>query len=63
MQGGGDSSRSGYDYRLMCSLLSRGYHNIDELSTILSLRPDGKVQRGRKDERYIRLTIANALKG
>ena len=36
-----DTSRSGYDYGVVNRLLRLGYRDIDELATILSLRPGG----------------------
>lgn len=38
-----------------------GHHDLDELATILSMRPGGSVQSHGKGENYIRRTIANAL--
>lgn len=56
-----DTSCSGYDFSLACHLLSAGYRNVDELATVLALRPDGCFQQSGKGEFYIRRTIANAL--
>lgn len=56
-----DTTRSGYDYSLVKSLMHLGYKNIDELATILALRPDGAVRSSGKSEEYIRRTIANAI--
>ncbi len=36
-----DQSRSGFDYSVVRRLLRLGYRDIDELATILSLRPGG----------------------
>lgn len=58
---GTDTSRSGYDYSLALRLLHLGYKNIDELATVLVLRPEGSVQKSGKGEAYVRRTIANAL--
>lgn len=58
---GQDSSRSGYDFSVVKSLLGMGYKNIDELGTILALRPNGGVKGSGKGEQYLRHTIANAL--
>ncbi len=41
--------------------MHQGYKNIDELATILAVRPDGSVRNSGKDIRYIKRTIANAL--
>lgn len=56
----GDVSGSGYDYSLALELLRRGYRHLDELGTILALRPAGSVARG-KDAAYIQRTLAKAL--
>jgi len=58
---GQDFSRSGYDYSVIKYLLGMGYKNIDELATILALRPNGGVKGSGKSEQYLRHTIANAL--
>jgi hypothetical protein len=58
---GFDNSRSGYDYSLTLRLLRLGYRNLDELATIMVLRPEGSVQKSGKGEGYVRRTIANAL--
>ena len=56
-----DTSGSGYDMTLLRKLLHLGYKNIDELSTILALRPEGSVKKSGKGERYLRTTLAKAL--
>lgn len=56
-----DATRSGYDFSLVRTLLRDGHRNLDELATILALRPDGDVQERGKGDQYIRRTIANAL--
>lgn len=56
-----DVSRSGYDFSLACHLFSLGYRNVDELATVLALRPGGAFQQSGKGEFYLRRTIANAL--
>lgn len=58
---GGDVSRSGYDYSLVLRLLHFGYKNLDELATIVALRPEGSVQKSGKSEAYVTRTIASAL--
>lgn len=58
---GTDISRSGFDYSLVRRLMHLGYRNIDDLSAILALRPNGGVQGSGKRDVYIRRTIANAL--
>lgn len=56
-----DTTRTGYDYSLTKGLLCRGYKDIDELATILALRPEGAVRKSGKGDQYISRTIANAL--
>ena len=56
-----DTSRTGYDYSLVITLLRTGVKNLDDLATILALRPEGAVKKSGKDERYILHTIGNAL--
>ena len=56
-----DASRSGYDYSLAGHLFSVGYRNVDELATVLALRPNGAFQQSGKDEFYIRRTLASLL--
>ncbi len=57
--GNTDRSRSGFDYSLAKRLIWLGYRNIDELATILALRPDAGVRE--KGEQYIRRTIGKAI--
>lgn len=57
----GDRSRSGYDYSLILRLMRLGHRNLDELASILVLRPDGSVQKSSKGDAYVRRTLANAL--
>jgi len=56
-----DRSRSGFDYSLAKRLLWLGHKNIDDLATVLALRPEGAVRRSGKGEQYIRRTIGHAL--
>jgi len=56
-----DTSRTGYDYSLVKRLLRTGVKNLDDLATVLALRPEGAVKQSGKDERYILRTIGNAL--
>ena len=42
-------------------LLRLGYTNLDELASILALRPEGAVQKSAKGQAYLRRTIENAL--
>lgn len=56
---GSDVSRSGFDYSLAKVLLWRGYRDVDDLATILALRPNGGALE--KGEGYIRRTIGSAL--
>jgi len=56
-----DTSRTGYDYSLVKRLLGTGVKNLDDLATVLALRPEGAVKKSSKDERYILRTIGNAL--
>jgi hypothetical protein len=58
---GTDTTPSGFDFSLTQRLLMLGHRDIDDLSTILALRPGGSVQGSRKGDSYIRRTIANAL--
>jgi hypothetical protein len=58
---GTDMSRTGFDYSLIKRLLNLGYRNIDDLCTILALRPEGAVQKSGKGRQYVLKTIANAL--
>ena len=46
---------------LLRKLLHLGYKNIDELATILALRPEGSVRKSGKGEGYLRTTLAKAL--
>ena len=59
----GDTSRSGYEYSLICRCLKQGITDINDLYAILAIRPDGSVQAAGKGEKYVRNTIANAIKG
>lgn len=56
-----DTTSSGFDYSVVKKLIQLGYRNIDELSTILALRPYGSFQKHHKNEQYLKRTIANAL--
>ncbi|MDA2935401.1 hypothetical protein MYX82_13845 [Acidobacteria bacterium AH-259-D05] len=56
-----DRTRSGFDYSVVRRLLWLGYKNIDELGTVLALRPEGGVKKSGKGEQYITRTIGNAL--
>jgi len=56
-----DTSRSGYDYSITKAAMKKGITNIDTLSAILALRPEGACQKSGKGEHYIRRTIANAI--
>lgn len=58
---GSDVSGSGYDYSLVRRLLGLGYKSLDDLATILALRPEGSIRKSGKGEYYIRRTIAKAL--
>ena len=58
----GDVSKSGYDFSVIRYALKRGITDIADLSTILAHRPDGCVRAGGKGDKYIRTTIANAIK-
>jgi len=53
--------RTGYHYSLTKGLLYRSYKDIDELATILALRPEGAVRKSGKGDQYIRRMIASAL--
>lgn len=58
-----DTSRSGFDFSLVKYLLRTGMvTDINDLSAILSKRPNGAVQGSGKGESYLRNTIANAIK-
>lgn len=57
----GDGSRTGYDFSVVRRLLVLGYRDIDDLATVLSVRPDGAVKQAQRGENYVRRTIANAL--
>ncbi len=59
----GDTSRSGYDYSLIRRCLRLGVTDINDLYAILALRPGGSVRAAGKGEKYVRNTIANAIKG
>ncbi|MBI4454735.1 MAG: hypothetical protein HY644_02425 [Acidobacteria bacterium] len=58
---GTDTSRSGFDYSIARRLIRLGYRNIDEIATVLILRPNGGVKASGKAEGYVRRTIASAL--
>lgn len=58
---GTDTSRTGFDYSIAKRLLRLGYRNLDDIATILALRPNGAVREHGKSEQYILRTIANAL--
>ena len=58
----GDTSSSGYDFSLVKHCMRQGITDIADLATILALRSSGSVQTSSKDERYIRTTIANAIR-
>jgi hypothetical protein len=58
----GDTSNSGYDYSLIRRCMHQGITDIKDLGAILVLRPKGAVQQSRKGEKYIKTTIANAIK-
>jgi hypothetical protein len=59
----GDTSRSGYDYSLVRRCLKKGITDINDLYAILTLRPGGSVKAAGKGEKYVKNTIANAIKG
>ena len=56
-----DTSRSGFDYSVARRLLRLGYHDIDDLATVLALRPEGSVRSSGKGPEYLKRTIAAAL--
>ena len=56
-----DTSRSGFDYSIARRLLWLGHRNIDDLATILALRPNGSVRQSGKSAQYIMRTIGSAL--
>jgi hypothetical protein len=58
---GTDQSHTGFDYSIARRLLFLGYRNLDDIATVIAVRPDGAVKRSGKGEQYIRRTIANAL--
>lgn len=58
---GSDVSGSGYDYSLVRRMLQLGYTDVQEIASVLAVRPNGSVQNSGKGEEYIRRTIANAL--
>jgi len=57
-----DVSRSGYDFSLAKTCIKKGITDINDLVSILALRPEGAYQKSGKGDRYLRLTIANAIK-
>lgn len=56
-----DVSRTGYDFSLVKECIRRGITDINDLSAILALRPEGAYQKSSKNGDYIRRTIGNAL--
>ena len=58
----GDTSRSGYDMSLMYACIKRGITDAKSLSTILALRSDGSFKGSGKDDKYVQLTVAKALR-
>jgi hypothetical protein len=58
----GDTTRSGYDFSLIQVCLKHGITDLNDLYAILALRPDGAVKGSGKGEKYLRNTIANAIK-
>jgi hypothetical protein len=57
-----DTSSAGYDFSLVRYCLQLGIDRISDLSTILSLRPDGVSSASGGGKKYIQNTIANAIK-
>ena len=57
-----DVSRTGYDFSLARECIKRGITDINDLVSILALRPEGAYQKSGKGDKYLRLTIANAIK-
>jgi hypothetical protein len=55
-----DTSESGYDFSFVLALAREGITDLPELATALNARPDGHARR--KGQRYVRLTVANALR-
>lgn len=58
----GDTSNSGYDFSLTKRCLRQGITDVKDIAAILALRPRGAVQMSGKGQKYIKLTIANAIK-
>jgi len=58
---GADHSHTGYDFSITRRLLFLGYRNLDDIATVLAVRPEGAVRKSGKGEQYVRRTIANAL--
>jgi hypothetical protein len=57
----GDCTRSGYDFSLSRHLLRLGHRDLDELATILTLRPNGAVKKSSTRAAYVKHTLAKAL--
>ncbi len=57
----GDVSNSGYDFSLVKLCLKNHITDINDLSTILALRPNGAFQKSGKDETYIKRTVSKAI--
>ncbi len=58
----GDTSCSGYDFSLVKKCLRSGITDVKDLYRIVAMRPEGGVRASGKGDKYIRLTIANAIK-
>jgi len=57
-----DTSRSGFDFSIVKYLLKTGMvTDINDLSAILTHRPNGAVKGSGKGESYVKHTIANAI--
>jgi len=59
--GSSDLSRSGYDFSLAKECIRNGITDINDLTAILMIRPEGAVRKSGKNELYVRRTIGNAL--
>ena len=57
----GDTSGLGYDFSIARRLLALGYRDVDQIGTVLALRPNGSFQNGNKKEEYLCRTIGKAL--
>ena len=57
----GDGSRSGYDYSIARRIIALGYRNLDDLATVLFVRPEGAVRKSGKGEDYVRRTLSKAI--